>query len=55
MGVLDLVKTGVLSGDELNTLYKFAKENNFAIPAVNVVGSHSLNAALESAKRLIHL
>ncbi|WP_297574056.1 class II fructose-bisphosphate aldolase [uncultured Campylobacter sp.] len=51
MGVLDLVKTGVLSGDELNTLYKFAKENNFAIPAVNVVGSHSLNAALESAKK----
>lgn len=52
MGVLDIVGAGVVSGNELNKLYKYAKEQGFAIPAVNVVGSNSINAVLESAKRV---
>ena len=50
MGVLDVVKAGVLSGDDVTRLYKYAKEQGFAIPAVNVVGSDSVNAVLEAAK-----
>lgn len=50
MGVLDVVKVGVLSGDDVTRLYKYAKEQGFALPAVNVVGSDSVNAVLEAAK-----
>ena len=50
MGVLDVVKAGVLSGDVVPRLYKYAKEPGFALPAVNVVGSDSVNAVLEAAK-----
>ena len=50
MGVLDVVKAGVLSGDDVTRLYKYAKEQGFALPAVNVVGSDSINAVLEAAK-----
>lgn len=50
MGVLDIVKADVLSGDALSTLYSHAKAQGFAIPAVNVVGTDSINAVLEAAK-----
>lgn len=52
MGVLDIVKAGVVSGDELNKVYAYAKTQGFAIPAVNVVGSNSINAVLECAKKV---
>ncbi|MDO4674789.1 class II fructose-bisphosphate aldolase [Campylobacter sp.] len=52
MGVLDLVPAGVVSGEKLNLLYDYAKSEGFALPAVNVVGSHSVNAVLESAKKI---
>ncbi|PPB69081.1 class II fructose-bisphosphate aldolase [Campylobacter hyointestinalis] len=51
MGVLDIVKAGVLSGDDITKLYAHAKKEGFAIPAVNVVGSNSINAVLEAAKK----
>lgn len=51
MGALDIVKPGVLSGSDALKLYYYAKSENFAIPAVNVVGTNSLNAVLEAAKR----
>lgn len=52
MAVLDIVKPGVLSGSEAKKLFDYAKENNFAIPAVNVVGSDSINAVLEVASKV---
>lgn len=52
MGVLDIVKAGVISGSELNKVYDYAKAENFAIPAVNVVGTNSINAVLEVAKKV---
>ncbi|NLY04497.1 MAG: class II fructose-bisphosphate aldolase [Campylobacter sp.] len=52
MGILDIVKPGILSGSEATKLYNYAKSEGFAIPAVNVVGTNSINAALESAKRV---
>jgi fructose-bisphosphate aldolase class II len=50
--VADAVGTGVITGDGITKLYNIAKEDSFAIPAVNVVGSHSINASLESAKEV---
>ena len=52
MGVLDVVKPGVLTGTEAKKLFKYAKDNSFAIPAVNVVGTDSANAVLEAAAKV---
>jgi fructose-bisphosphate aldolase class II len=52
MGALDIVNAGVLNGVETKKLFDYAKENNFAIPAVNVVGTDSVNAVLEAAKKV---
>ena len=48
-GVLDVVKPGVVTGDDVQKLLQFAKDNSFAMPAVNVVGTSSVNAVLEAA------
>ncbi|GGG00470.1 class II fructose-bisphosphate aldolase [Pontibacter amylolyticus] len=45
-------RSGVLFGDEVSELFKYANENNFALPAVNVIGTNSINAVLETAKAL---
>ena len=50
MGALDIVKPGIVTGDDVTKLLNYAKENNFALPAVNVVNSGSVNAVLEAAK-----
>jgi len=50
--VLDSLSCGVLSGDDVQKLFQIAKEEGFAIPAVNVVGTSSINAALEAAKNV---
>ena len=47
--VLDSVKPGVLFGDDVAKVFQIAKENKFALPAVNVVGSDSINGVLEAA------
>jgi fructose-bisphosphate aldolase, class II len=43
-------KSGVLHGEAVNDLLQYADENNFAMPAVNVIGSSTVNAVLETAK-----
>lgn len=50
--ILDHVKPGVVTGDDVQTIFSIAKENNFALPAVNVVGSNSLNAVMEAAREV---
>jgi len=45
------VKPGVVTGDALWDLLEHAKENKYAIPAVNVVSSCSISACLEAAKK----
>lgn len=47
--IADKVKPGVVTGSDLQFILKVAQENNFAIPAVNVVGSSSVNAVMEAA------
>ncbi|TYP75816.1 class II fructose-bisphosphate aldolase [Aquimarina intermedia] len=46
------IKPGVATGDEVQAIFAYAKENNFALPAVNVIGSSSINAVLETAAEL---
>jgi len=50
--IFDVVKPGVLSGDDVQKVFAIAKENQFALPAVNVVGSDSINGVLEAAKQV---
>ena len=45
-------RAGVLFGKELETLYNDAKDNNFAIPAVNTTGTDTINAAIETAAKV---
>jgi len=52
MGILDIVKPGVLFGDDVQKVYKYAKDNGFAIPAINVVGTDSINGVLEAAAKV---
>ncbi|MDD2789912.1 MAG: class II fructose-bisphosphate aldolase [Sulfurimonas sp.] len=51
-GILDIVKPGVLFGDDVQKVYDHAKANGFAIPAVNVVGTDSINAVIEAAAKV---
>jgi fructose-bisphosphate aldolase class II len=46
------IKPGVVTGEALNALFRHANENNYALPAVNVVGTNSINAVLETAKEV---
>lgn len=47
--VLDVVKPGVLYGEDVAKVLQIAKENKFALPAVNVIGTDSVNGVLEAA------
>jgi fructose-bisphosphate aldolase, class II len=46
------VKPGVIFGKDVQKVFEIAKENKFALPAVNVVGSNSINAVMEAAKEM---
>ncbi len=52
MKVLDAVKPGVLHGEDVQKLYAIAKAEGFALPAVNVVGTDSINGVLEAAAKV---
>jgi fructose-bisphosphate aldolase class II len=45
-------KPGVVFGEELEALLKDAKQNEFALPAVNAIGTNSINAVLETAAKV---
>lgn len=46
------IKPGVATGQEVQAIFKLAKEKGFALPAVNVIGSNTINGVLETAKEL---
>ncbi len=46
------IKPGVATGKEVQEIFKHAKENGYALPAVNVVGSNTINAVMETAAEL---
>ncbi|AUS06001.1 class II fructose-bisphosphate aldolase [Pseudotamlana carrageenivorans] len=46
------IKPGVATGQEVQAIFKHAKDNNYALPAVNVIGSDTINGVLETARDL---
>jgi len=46
------IPTGVITGKQVQEVFKLAKAKSFAIPAVNVIGSNTINAVLETAAKL---
>ena len=46
------IKPGVATGKEVQEIHQYAKEKGFAMPAVNVIGSNSINTVLETAVAL---
>ena len=46
------IKPGVATGDQVQEIFKYAKEKGFALPAVNVIGSDTINGVLETARDL---
>ncbi len=52
MSVPTKYQHGVFSGKEMREVFSVAKKNNFALPAVNVTGSDTINAAMETAAKV---
>lgn len=50
--IFDFVKPGVITGDDVQKVFEVAKANKFALPAVNCVGTDSVNAVLEAAAKV---
>lgn len=48
--IKEALQPGVLHGDQVQTLLNHAQTQNFALPAVNVIGTNSVNAVLETAR-----
>lgn len=48
----DLVPAGVLTGDDVQKVFAYAKAHGFALPAVNCTGTNTVNAALETAAEM---
>ena len=46
------IKPGVATGKQVQEIFKFAKAKGFALPAVNTVGSNTINAVMEIARDL---
>ena len=46
------IKPGVATGKEVQAIFNLAKEKGFALPAVNVIGSNTINGVLETARDL---
>jgi len=46
------IKPGVATGKEVQDIFNHAKANNYALPAVNVIGSDTINGVLETAASL---
>ncbi|MFP3028875.1 MAG: class II fructose-bisphosphate aldolase [Arsenophonus sp.] len=48
----NFLKAGVITGDDLQKVFSLAKKHKFALPAVNCVGTDSINAVLETAAKV---
>ncbi len=46
------IQPGVATGDQVQEIFNYAKEKGFALPAVNVTGSNTINGVLETAAEL---
>lgn len=48
--ISDKVAPGVATGEAVQEIFRIAKQDHFALPAVNVVGTNSVNGVMEAAK-----
>jgi fructose-bisphosphate aldolase class II len=46
------INYGVITGNQVQEIFKLAKKKNFALPAVNVTGSSTVNTVMETAKEM---
>jgi fructose-bisphosphate aldolase, class II len=46
-----LIPAGVVTGENVQKVFAFCKENHMALPAVNVINTDSINAVLEAASK----
>jgi fructose-bisphosphate aldolase class II len=46
------IKPGVAAGDEVQAIFAYAKVNKFALPAINVTSTSTVNAVMETATKL---
>ncbi len=50
--ISDYIEAGVVCGDDLQKIFEIAKSEGFALPAVNVVGTDSINAVMEAGAKV---
>ncbi len=50
--ILDVVKPGVVTGEDVQKIFAICKENQFAMPAVNVISTDTINSVLEAAAKV---
>jgi len=50
--ILDVVKPGVVTGEDVQKIFAICKENSFALPAVNVISTDTINSVLEAAAKV---
>ncbi len=48
----NLIKPGVATGDAVQAIFQLAKQKGFALPAVNVTSSSTVNGVMEAAAKL---
>ena len=48
----DIIPAGVITGNDVQKVFAYAKAHGFALPAVNCTGTNTVNAALETAKEM---
>ena len=46
------IKPGVATGDEVQVIFQHAKKHGYALPAINVTGSSTVNSVMETAAKL---
>ncbi len=50
--ILDVVKPGVVTGEDVQKVFAICKEEQFALPAVNAINTDSMNATMEAAAKV---
>ena len=45
-------RSGVLFGEEVKAVFDDAKARGYALPAVNVIGTNSINSVMETAREM---
>lgn len=50
--LLNHIEPGIVTGKDVQEIFRLAKEHKFALPAVNVIGTNTINAVLETAREV---